>query len=89
MCLKDLFCQVIDKQPYDVSELDFSEPSRKDLISHLTSTYMNDVDEINILNFSKDFLEELLDSDDLSIRVSAALSIINHAIPHLNLGLYV
>ena len=89
MPLKDLFCQIIKKQSYDLSGVDTSVNSRRELIAYIFDTYSDDVEDFNILDLHDNFLDELIDGEDLTLKVSAALSKLDRAIPHLQLRSYV
>ena len=85
MSLKELFILIMDRKPYSVSGLDTSAKSKCELISYLCQTYSDTVKSINILNLDAAFLDDLLDGEDISMKVVAALSKIDQAVPHLNL----
>jgi len=89
MSLKDLFCNIIERKPYDLSGIDTSKSSIRELIAYVSETYSNKVEHFNILDLDETFLDELLEGEDMTLKVAAALSKINYAIPHLRLKSYV
>lgn len=89
MSLKDLFCLVYDKKPYDLSGLDTSKTSVREMIAYVNERFSEDVEYISILSYDDSFLDELLNGEDLTMRISGALSKINSMVPDLQLKSYV
>ena len=89
MTLKDLFVEIFNRRDYDISTVDTSSLSVRGMIAYVAETYSKDVKYFNVMDIDNELLDELLTGDDISLRVMAALSKINKALPHLRLKTYV
>jgi len=89
MTLKDLFISIMTGKSVDLHGVDSSTQSRRELMGYVSDTYSGQVENFTILNFEDAFLDELLSGEDMTFKVSAALSKIDRAIPHLRLKAYV
>jgi len=87
--LKDLFVEIFNRRDYDISTVDTSSLSVRGMIAYVAETYSKDVKYFNVMDIDNELLDELLTGDDISLRVMAALSKINKALPHLRLKTYV
>ena len=89
MVLKDLFIEIMEGKAYDVLSVDTSQESIKGLIKYVVQTYSDQVECFNILSVDDSCLNEFLVGEDISLKIAAALSKLDRAIPHLRLKRYV
>lgn len=85
MNLKNLFISIMKNDTMNCKGIDTSASSLGDLFEYIFTEYGHDVKNIAILEVDDVVLDDILKGDDINLRVIAALTKIDNAIPHLEL----